>query len=37
MKDSKGTASPYSYWDEALGDAVADCDVFSVVSSTDSQ
>ena len=37
MKDSKGTASPYSYWDEALGDAVADCVVLSAVSSTGSQ
>lgn len=25
MKDSKGPASPYSYWNEALGDAMADC------------
>lgn len=31
MKDSKGTASPYSYWDGTLGDAMADCVVLSVI------
>lgn len=37
MKHSKGTASPYSHCDEALGDAVDDCVVHSVISSTGSQ
>lgn len=37
MKHSKGTTSPYSHCDEALGDAVDNCDVHSVISSTGSQ
>lgn len=37
MKDSKGTASPCSYWDDALGDVGADCVALSVISSTGSQ
>lgn len=37
MKDSKGTASPYRYWDDALGDVGADRVVLSVISSTGSQ
>lgn len=37
MKHSKGTTSPYSHCDEALGDAVDDCDVHPVISFTGSQ
>lgn len=37
MKTSKETAPPYSYWDEAFGNAVADCVVLRVISSTGTQ